>query len=358
MNYGIVCCQANLFTTPSSLSHPALITPLTGDPVVEPAMGHSDEAVYGYVAGLAVYNMFYGAGSTHVTYTLPAPLNNLDTETFAKRGSTFVAAWFKNGVDDRHIVTFDAASGGQLTNTTPFAKYDKVYQLTMTDNFIYAGMFFDDGITAGPWSIKKLSYAGALVDTFLLDDIGNYLIAPASDNLIYVLASNPSAGWTALYYLKNFTDLILVGYTLASTGISAFAPRNAIFTNGAFYYGATGFSGFTTDIFKIDVACPTTPQIASLTRGASSVAAGATIDVSWAAVLQPDASDKIQLRPKPAAGHIGFVGAALASQNCDGLSGSSLSFTIPGGTTPGDYVFMYAALNKIYVMQTASFTVT
>jgi hypothetical protein len=75
-------------------------------------------------------------------------------------------------------------------------------------------------------------------------------------------------------------------------------------------------------------------------------------------VLEPDALDEIQLRPAPTGSDLGFVGAALASQVTDGTGTGSLVFTIPGGTPPGTYVFMYAAIGGVYVATSPTFTVT
>lgn len=310
-------------------------------------------------------NFYYPNSSTHVLYPVP---NHLFPNTtngypqFAKRDtSMFLTTQDTDVAAPRNrILEFNAASGIQLNNYNTIENF-YVLQMSLTATRLYC-LVTEDGV-GDSQAIKKLKRSDGTLDaTFKIDNINPNNMFVVNDNLIYILCNGSPA---ALYYLKNFTDLIFVGYT-AGQGITPFAFGTGQFAGGAFYYGANGFAGFTPNIFKITVACPAgsppTPIIASANRGAGSVVAGATITASWADVLVPNAADAIQLHTAPTGGALGFTASSLInSQPTDGLGTSSIVYTIPGGTPPGTYVFMYAALGNtglIYVATSPTFTVT
>ena len=307
-------------------------------------------------------NFYYPNSMTHVLYAYGTnlfPTFGNGEGIFAKRDASFFLYTHNAGVvePNKRVLEFNAVSGVQLN------EWDSIDDFNIGQMAATAGFLYCLGTTQGDangQAIKKINRTTGLVTaTFMLDNISPNMMGVVSDNLIYIVCNGSTA---ALYYLKNFTTLIFVGYT-AGQGISPFGFATGTFVGGAMYYGSNGFGGFSTDIFKITVDCPegspATPIIASANRGSASVADGGTINASWADVLEPDASDTIQLHGAPVGGDLGFTAASLInSQPTDGLGTSSITYTIPGGTAAGTYVFMYAALGGIYVATSPTFTVT
>lgn len=357
MAYVDACCQLNRFQTPSILTHPALIDPNGLLPAVNTLMGTSDEPIYGVQTSGP--NFYYPDSLTHVVY---APGVNLyptfsDGEgIFAKAGSQFFMYSHRAGdlPNGKRILEFDAIAGTQLNEYDTIEDFN-IGQMACTSQYLYC-LCTEIGNANGQ-AIKKLSRAdGSVVDTFHIDNISPNAIGVVNDNLIYILCNGSPA---SVYYLKDFSTLIYIGYTTGQ-GITPFSFIHGSFVNGAMYYGNNGFGGFTTDIFKISIECPVeAPLIATVNRDANTVADGATIVASWADVLVPNASDTIQLHSAPAGSDLGFTASSrINTQPTDGLGTSSIVYTIPGGTPPGSYVFMYAALGGIYVATSPTFTVT
>jgi hypothetical protein len=358
---GEECCQLNHWQSPVIVAHPALIDPNALLPAINTMMGTSDEPIYGtYAAGVHFY---FPNSSTHLEVfpNVNRFATYSDGETmFTKRDTTIY--WYSHdatlpGPDNKLIILFDTGTGLQTDEWDSIADFN-IGMMAATTGFLYC-LGTTQGDVNGQ-AIKKIDRATGLVTaTFMIDNISPNVIGVVNDNLIYILCNGSTA---ALYYLKNFTTLVFVGYT-DGQGISPFSFATGFFVGGAMYYGANGFAGFTTDIFKITLDCPegspATPIIASANRGSASVADGGTINASWADVLEPDASDTIQLHSAPVGGDLGFTAASLInSQPTDGLGTSSITYTIPGGTAAGTYVFMYAALGGIYVATSPTFTVT
>jgi hypothetical protein len=338
------------------VAHPALIDPNAFLPAINTMMGTSDEPIYGtYAAGVHFY---FPNSSTHLEVfpNVNRFATYSDGETmFAKRDDRIY--WYSHnsaiGAPNKLIIVFDTASGLQIDEWSSIADFN-IGMLAATDDFLYClGTTQGD---ANGQAIKKIDRTdGSLVATFKLDNLAPGMIGVVNDNLIYVLCSG---GTASLYYIKNFTTLIFVGSTVGQ-GITPFGFATGMFVGGAFYYGSNGFGGFSTDIFKITVACPDgVASVASIDREDDTVAAGDPINVSWADVLLPDASDEIQLRPEPAPGALGFSGAPTDSQVTDGLGTSSMAYTIPALTTPGNYVFMFVARGEALVAVSPAFEVT
>lgn len=362
MSYNATCCQLNHFQTPSILSHPALIDPNGSLPAINAKPGSSDEPCYTFYDGGGSIFGYYPNSNTSAQYIAPGGYALFSPTAWVKKG-TSIYFWVNNtvGSPNRHIVEFNAASAAFLNDfssiTDQFAQI-----LNATDDYIYA---YCAAVADSKQSIKKLSRVdGSVVDTFNLDNIGVQIMAVANDDLIYIVTNDsgllgPSAG---VYYIENFTDLVFVGNCTDPGAFSPFACNGSQFVNGSIYWGSAGISGFTVDVFRIHIACPTgsppAPIVASAGRGSASVAAGASITASWTDRLNPSADDEIQLRPAPSAGDIGFVGAPTSTQNTDGTETGSISFPIPGGTTPGTYVFMLVANGNQYVATSPTFTVT
>jgi hypothetical protein len=268
---------------------------------------------------------------------------------------------FFTGVNDavsfnqhREVLEYNRLTGDLLNRYTTIDTFHQLASAATAD-FLY--VLCQSISDANDYSIKKLDRSdGTLAATFQLDNINPAIFGVVNDDLIYVLCGTAVAA--ALYYVKNFSTLTFVGHMPLISSVNPFS-NNGFFTGSAVYWGGSGSAGSIPDIFRIIVECPDgSPTIASVDRGSDSVAAGGTINASWADVLEPDALDEIQLRPAPTGGDLGFVGAALASQVTDGTGTGSLVFTIPGGTPPGDYVFMYAAIAGVYVATSPTFTVT
>lgn len=359
MAYDATCCQINHYQTPLIVTHPALINPDILLPATNTVIGTSDEPIYGLRPASNQFKCYYPNSLTSVLYTLPAGYVALTGEgenIFCKKGtSIYFTCHYTVTPFDQAIVEYNAASGILLNTFLSLPQFNSK-QIAATNNFLY--VLSTERADATQHSIKKLNRSnGTVAATFRLDDITPKNIGVVNDNLIYVLCGDATA---KLYYIENFTNLVYVGNTVGQ-GFTPLGNVNGMFVGGAFYYGGNGI-GFSANIFKITVACPSgsppTAIVASANRGSASVAAGGTINASWANVLQPTVLDRIQLRPAPAAGHLGFVGAALASQLTGGAGTGSIVFTIPGGTPPGTYVFMYAVTNNIYVATSPTFTVT
>jgi hypothetical protein len=354
MNYNDTCTQVNRFQTPSILTHPALLEP--DDQPTGMCIGTSDEPIYVRAINDLKHGYFPNT-NTHVVYTRPVGLTWVSDENlFAKKDTSIYFPAHDTVFPNffAHIVEYSAASGAVL-NDFDFGEQFTIQQIALTNGFIYV-LGSVVGSSDFP-EIRKLDRTdGSLVATFFIDNLQPNNIGVVNDNLIYILGAGDRA---TMYYIKNFTDLVYVGYTGAQ-GFSPFGGATGLFVNGSFYYGSNGFSGFSTDIFKITISCPETPLIPSLNRDAASVAAGNTITVSWADILVPSVNDTILLYPEPAAGKLGFdIGGQLASQVTDGSGTGSLVFTIPGGTPPGTYVFMYSGPGfDIYIATSPTFTVT
>jgi hypothetical protein len=302
---------------------------------------HSDTAgIRGYYPTLGFHSFYPKAGTGLLTITAGG---------FARRG-TDIYFWIPNS----HRLLRYESTAGTLINNWDFSAYNMA-NLSLSDNYLYALTNTVADVTVQ--QILQINRgSGAIVSSIDLSTINAQLIFAIDDTLVYILCG----GSTATLYYWDGAVLTFIG---ATTG-QGFSPFDGAgyFTNGALYYGSNGSAGYTPHIFKIALGCPPEggPIIAGLSTTGSTVAAGANITVSWTNATLPDISHRIELRPAPLAGKLGFVGAALATENTDGTANGSLSFPIPGGTTPGSYVFQYIKPlpTAKYVCSSAPFTVT
>lgn len=354
MTYQPTCVQVNHYTTPATLDHPALIDPNPFIAAVNVIIGTSDEPIYGF--RWADFQLQYPNSGLKVNYVLPGGLVAVTGENmFCKKGtSVYFACHETISPFDHHIVEYDAASGLFLNDFDPLKQFIHT-QMAATSGFLY--VLAAEIASPTQVSVKKIDRTtGAVSATFMLDDIGATMIGVVNDNLIYVLAAEHGA----LYYIKNFTDLVYVGND-AAQGFTPAGNVTGMFVNGAFYYGGNGLGGFSTSIFRILVACPEEGNaiVASVGRGSASVADGATINATWANVVDPTVNDIIELHEAPTGGDLGFTAASLInSQPVDGNSSGTIVYTIPGGTAAGTYVFMYVANGDAYVATSPTFEVT
>lgn len=357
MAYNDTDCQRNDWDTPLNVTHPALIDPDSFLPFLNTIVGTSDEPIYGCRSADTQFKCYFPNSNTSVAYALPAAHLAQTGEaenTFCKVGTSIYFPCHSTAPgNDRAIVEYTAASGVLLNTFTSLADF-LLTQIAATASFLY--VLATEKADSTRVSIKKLNRSdGTVAATFMLDNIAASLIGVVSNNLIYVFCNGTTA---ALYYVKNFNTLVFVGRT-AGQGFTPFGNGAGLFVGGAFYYGYNGIGGFSPDIFKITIACPDgVASVASIDREDDTVAAGDPINVSWADVLEPDASDEIQLRVEPTPGDLGFSGAPEDSQVTDGLGTSTMAYTIPALTTPGNYVFMFVSHGETLVAVSPAFEVT
>jgi hypothetical protein len=348
------CCQLNRFLggNPTVFDHPALIDPDPFASAVNTSVGAADEPMYSFSSGGGVVEIsaYYPNSNTHVVYN--HAFNAVQPDAIAKKGNRFYAylgTSAQNGFA-RHIVVYDAQAGGDFLEDWDSLENFRVITMNATENYLVC---FCTDLTQTILSIKKLSLVdGSIAESIDITHINLHRSFAVSDDLVYLLTN------TAMYYLSG-TDLVFVGRAPGLT-LSAFGG-NAFFSGGVFYWGQAGFGDANADIYKIAIQCPEGgPLIASISTGAT-VAAGSAINVTWSGILDPTAGDRIELRPAPPAGDLGFVGAALATLNTGGpLSDGTLPFTIPALTTPGNYIFNLTRTDAGVILIATSnvFTVT
>lgn len=355
MSYDATCCQINHFTTPAIVVHPALIDPNASVPAINCRCGVSDVPVYmTYVGDFQTCNTYYPLASTHVVYNIADTGTGAPPNTFGKKDNDIYIECNEN-LGATFISHHNAASGAGIDRYTTLSAY---YVLDINPTAIHL-VCLVSLLAGGESAIKRLLRSdGSLVDTFDLTALPIRVLGVVSDDLIYILCAD--SNWASLYYLKNFTDLVYVG-NCPQSGFTPFGNTVGFFTNGSFYWGSNGVSGFSPDIFRIEVSCPEgSPAVAlipEVNRDSGTVAAGASIGVSWADVLDPQ-DQTIILRPAPVGGALGF-GSSLATLVTGDTASGSGSFPIPGGTTPGSYVFMLCErTSSVYVATSPTFTVT
>lgn len=347
MTYSSLCCQMNHFMGPGApVDHPTLINGDGTKPAINVNLGTSDVPCYSFANFLGAY--FPGSPDQQVTFISPSPPFG-SFFSFAKKDSRFYGlnASYGGGDSGNHRVwswdmsgptgTFDWESNVISTYTASNG--------CATDSFLYVLL------VSGPGQgIAKLNVSnGSLVSIFALDTINPIALFTINDNLIYILCTTG-----AFYYLKNFTTLVFVGRF--SSTITSFSGTG-FFANGRFYYGGTGFGGFSSHIYSILLPCPEgAPLIASVSTTTSTVAAGANILVNWDDVLEPNINDRLYLKANDA---VLFDTTPLANQQPNtGIGDGSFSFPIPGGTTPGSYVIQFVSRNAYLVATSPPFTVT
>lgn len=355
------CVSINHYTIddgglPAASTHPP--TEDAAVPFINTRLGSSDQpawaATTNAVAGIRIY---YDLGATFVDYTTPSiNFGGHAVDAWAVKENSvwaYIPCCLDGGPPNVEFAVFDRTTGVKINDFTPFGSENvAVANVQLTDNYAYC-------VGTGAGSVIKIykidRSTGVIVSSLIVTDLAVQYIAIVDDTLMYLLCSgNPCR----IYYLANMTDLTYIGYT-QDIPVNPFGLGNAIFNNGKIYFGSNGFAGLGVDIAKIEISCPDIGiLVASVTTDAS-VVAGNAINVAWADILVPSATDTILIKPEPAAGVLGLVGSTIASFTNSSLSASgTTSITIPGGTTPGNYVAMYAALGSIWAATSPVFTVT
>lgn len=361
MAYTDACCTVNNFIgggLPASTS--LLGDPNPIGPFANTRIGVSDIMSWGAISNAYNGLRIYYSNGTPVDYAIQPnqATGGYDLDTYTIRNNN---VWTLQNVGvvtppSAFLMKFDRVSG-TLLNTYNSWGNDLVgfAGLQSTTNFLYC---IGNNVTQGKWFIYKINQSdGSIADSLDVTALsGRQFVCVASDDLLYVLCGLTPA---SVYYVENFTNLFYVGYTPAQ-GFTPFSGGSGFWKNGALYYGSNGFSGFSVDIFKIAVPCPpdTGPIIASVTT-APTVVAGNDISVSWSRILTPTTFDTILIKPEPAAGVLGLSGTTIATgSNSGGTSSGTISINIPGGTTPGNYVAMYAETGSLWAATSNPFTVT
>ena len=358
MGYDNVCCQINHYVNDNPTVSQILPLPVEDPfaPFINTRLGASDQPVWcaqsNAFGGIRVY---YGIGATFVDYHTPATNGGgHQVSAFAIKGNElwcFVPSHLDVGPAVCEVAVFDRALGTALHDYAVYGTADRaVSNMQLTTNFCY--VLSTDGTTQ---QIDKIDRAtGTISASFNVTNILAQFIAVQSDNLIYIVCSG---GTTAVYYLSNFTDLVYVGKTVGQ-GFTPFAFGTGIFNNGTVYFGSNGFAGFNTDIRKIIIECPpVAPVVASISVAESTVAAGGDVHFDFGPILLPDVTDRVALM---ASSTDIFSGTQFAIQTTGGVaSGTGVSFTIPGGTTPGTYkLVLTTELGALLIANSNTFTVT
>lgn len=369
MNYVATCCQLNHFidNIPVVNDHPGLILPDNSLLAVNARIGISDQPAYAInsnsVGGGGV-RIWYSNSSTGVDYLKPAGYTGFDIAAWCVEGNE---AWLSANqsatfTPARMLVKFNRTSGAFITDYAT-VNTDLISNMNLTAANLIC--LTHDMSNADKYAIKKIDRgSGALVQTIDLSNLHPSFLFAVNDNLIYVLCGQGFPSFPAKLYYWDGSNLVYVGIVSNFTQLP-FTQGVGIFSGGRYYWGNNGFGGSSVDIFSFAVACPSeSPLIAAVTVGASSVAAGGTISVSWANVLEPNkiGNDRIVLYPAPSAGNLDFfIANAVAEQVTGGAGSGTITFTIPGGTALGSYVFRYQAGftgQGVLVATSPSFTVT
>lgn len=363
MTYGNDCCQINHYINDvAALNEAILIPDITGaSNFVNVKVGVSDVPVWAAnsnaYGGLRVY---YDLGLTHVDYATPA--NNgggHNVGAFAIEGND---AWFyiSSSLDSLvakvQFAVFNKTSGVQVSDFYTFGATDDVVvtNMQLTDNYLYC---LGNIVATGVNRLYRINRSNGTIDASLnVTALSVQFVCVANDNLVYLLCNGTPS---SVYYVENFSTITFIGHTQGQ-GFVPFAGGTGVWKESKLYYGSSGFGGFTTDVFKIQIACP--PNSAALViaqiTAASTVAAGASIAFSWEDILVPAANDTVVMKPAPAAGVLGLAGSTIATfTNSSALASGSDTLAVPGGTTPGNYVLMYKA-NGVWAATSNVFTVT
>jgi len=363
MAYTATCVQINHYVddVPTLDSGAAPSMPDAAAPFSNAMVGTSDVPVWvgnsNAYGGLRIY---YDNGINYVEYATPSVNGGGRTvATYLVDGNevwTINGGGMDGGPPQTELSRFNKATGVKLNAYYPFNNDEVlVFNLQCTTDYLYCC-----GTTSGVTRLYKINRTtGALVESLIITSLEVVWLAVANDALIYLFAPGIPA---VVYYIKNFSEIVYVGQ-MSGAGFSPSGSGTAIWNNGTLYFGADGDSGFTTDVHKVAIACPTdltAPILASVLTDPT-VVAGADITVDWVSVLEPNASDKIYIFTEPAAGVYGWTDGEVAVTNqliTSAIGTGTMDITIPGGTTPGSYVAIYVTSNNKWVVTSAPFTVT
>lgn len=367
--YYDTCCQLNRFldNVPIVNDHPAEVSP-SHDGAVNARIGIADQPAYGFNFSHQI-NLYFPDEAAKVIYPAPGGYSGFQIQAWcAKDDELWLSANQTAFSPSRMLVKYNRSSGAFVAD---YATINTDLVSNMNLSTTYLTCLTRKVSDSNSWAIKRINRTdGTLADTIDLSNLRPQFLFAVNDNLIYILCAVGAPSFPPKLYYWNGSDLIYVGVVSGFTA-QPFTQGSGQFSGGRYYWGSNGFAGFPVNIYSLAVACAPDggPVVASVTAGAASVAAGGTIAVSWADVLEPNKlasgasfHDRIVLYPAPAAGQLDFItGDAIAEQETDGTGTGSLSFTIPGGTTPGDYVFRYQVGSKAMAVLVATsdpFTVT
>jgi hypothetical protein len=279
-------------------------------------------------------NRFYFPNSsTSIYFDTRNTDGNVSITNFAKKGNRLYCLSDPSFDSSRvEVLVFNAASGGSpLQRLIIFTGAGFAKAINVTNSFIY--LFANSLVSPFPQTIYKCNIAdGSIAAQFDVTFLGIYALAVVDDTLIYVLTANPPT----YYYLENFTDLIYIGKP-PEAFFSPLGSMTAVFTNGALYYGTTGFGGESTTVFKTIVQCPpdSGAVIATISVAESTIPRGGTVHFDFGPIAQPDATDDVILTADNAYFYNGGIFASQSTASAP--SGAGISFVIPGGTPPGNY---------------------
>lgn len=351
------CTNQYFFSTDDGVSSPTPSAPVAEDshlPGINTRVGTSDIPAYAFGASGNLY-IGYPTEGIKVAYNLNLLI---EVPCFGVNANT---VWIKGGpggsVDGKtHLREYDRLSGTLLNDYTPWGT-DTVFvnNINVTSDRIICLV---GNSTTGKSFLTKLDYTGAIISELPIDGIVAVYMFAENDDLQYFLCQAPDGVHAPLYYYNSTGNLVYVG--TASGVVQSPFSASGYFNNGVFYFGGSGFAGLSVDIQKIAIDCPPAggALIASVSTG-STVAAGASIDVTWADILITSSTDRIQLQVAPTGGKLGFSGATANFVSTGSAASGTASFTIPGGTTPGSYIFQLCTLNGTILIATSNtFTVT
>ena len=364
MTYNNICCEIAHFTGGNPTPFETLSLPFTdSNAFINALPGAADQTCWASLSsGFGGLRIIYDIGNTVVDYHTPTTNGGGHAvESWAVKGDE-VWAYVGPGLDtpgpsgeSQSLCVFDRDAGTLLQTYYPFAGDVHIEgNLHLTTSFCYA---LGSNLTAGTNVVYKIDRSnGTVTDEIDVTDInGQFMCVTTDDELIYIMGSGSPV---AVYYIKNFTDLVYVGKDTAGT-VTPFNRGQALFNDGNIYWGSNGFAGFGINIFKIAIACPEgAPVVAGVTVVESTVAHGGSVTVNFGTILEPDSTDRLQLAPV-VTGELGFSGATATHQSTSSAASGLVSFSIPGGTTPGDYTIQLVTENgDIFIAQSDPFTVT
>ena len=369
MTYNNTCCQINHYIDDVSTLEEGILLPVTtAQPFVNTLVGTSDRPVWATNSTTGV-RAYYELGTVKVDYATPETNGGANTVTaFAIQGNE---VWFYtpsvlDAVAQVQFSVFNRTTGVKTDDFYSFGNTDDVvvWDMHLTTDYLYCL-----GSLAGVIKLYKINRSdGVIAGSFTVTALEAVHIGVASDDLIYLFGASqpvvPPNGRYGVYYIKNFSTLVFVGYVSGADGAYTNANGTGLWNNGTFYFGDTGRVALTnTDVSKVEIPCLATivsPLLIASVTAQAAVVAGNNLSFSWADILLPSSTDTIVMKPAPAAGVLGLTGSTVATfTNASALTDGSSTLAVPGGTTPGNYVLMYAStIHNIWTATSNVFTVT
>lgn len=354
------CTNQYFFSTDDGVTLPTPSAPVAEQSniaAINARIGTSDIPAYTAGTGGSPISIGYPLEGIKVFYNLPADSGGGTFRTFGIHDSSLFFNVTPIATSHARLVEYDRTSGTLLNSYTPWGT-DSVTlsNINVTSDMV---VLIADNATTSTSKIYKINRSnGTVASTIDLSSITPNQMFCVNDDLQYFLGVIQADGYTPFYYTNSTGDVVYVGKATGNV-ITPFSA-GGYFNNGVHYFGGNGFGGFGVNIQKIAVDCPPIggPVIATISTG-STVAAGASIDVTFGTILEPDSSDRIQLQVAPTGGKLGFSGATATFISTSSATHGTLPFTIPGGTTPGTYIFqLVTSGGTIFIANSNTFTVT